>query len=73
MYHAQDRIIDAPKSEKTGKRGGMHNSLTRIMVKPTHLIGGYAQLSVRVQLPRPTGNQRDEVTIIRRRSQEVQY
>ncbi len=40
MHHAQDRLIDVPRVESTGKRGGIHNSLTRIMVKPSHLIGG---------------------------------
>ena len=25
-------------------RGGIHNSVTRIVIKPTHMIGGYAQL-----------------------------
>ena len=37
------------------------------MVKPTHLIGGYAQLSFAFNYLGPTGNQRDEVTVIRRR------
>ena len=60
-------------TEKTGKRGGIHNSLTRILVKPSHIIGGYAQLSFAFNYLGPTGNQRDEVTVIRRRSQEVQY
>jgi nitrate reductase alpha subunit len=73
MYHAQERVIDVPKSEKTGRRGGIHNSLTRLLVKPTHLIGGYAQLSFGFNYLGPTGNQRDEVTVIRRRSQEVTY
>jgi nitrate reductase alpha subunit len=73
MPHAQDRLIDVPRVERTGKRGGIHNSLTRIMVKPTHLIGGYAQLSFAFNYLGPTGNQRDEITTIRRRSQEVQY
>ena len=73
MYHAQDRLIDVPLAEKTGRRGGIHNSLTRILVKPTHLVGGYAQLSFAFNYLGPTGNQRDEVTMIRRRSQEVQY
>ena len=45
MHHAQDRLIDVPIAETSGKRGGIHNSLTRILVKPSHLIGGYAQLS----------------------------
>jgi nitrate reductase / nitrite oxidoreductase, alpha subunit len=73
MYHAQDRLIDVPLTERNGRRGGIHNSLTRILVKPTHLVGGYAQLSFAFNYLGPTGNQRDEVTMIRRRSQEVQY
>ena len=73
MYHAQDRLIDVPLAETTGKRGGIHNSLTRILVKPSHLIGGYAQLSFAFNYLGPTGNQRDEVTVIRKRSQDVTY
>jgi nitrate reductase / nitrite oxidoreductase, alpha subunit len=73
VYHAQERVVNVPKSETTGRRGGIHNSLTRILVKPTHLIGGYAQLSFAFNYLGPTGNQRDEVTVIRRRSQEVTY
>ena len=73
MYHAQDRAVDVPRTEKTGKRGGIHNALTRIMIKPTHLIGGYAQQSFALNYHGPTGNQRDEVTTIRRRSQNVEY
>jgi nitrate reductase alpha subunit len=73
MHHAQDRLIDVPISETSKKRGGIHNSLTRLLIKPTHLVGGYAQLSFAFNYLGPTGNQRDEVTIIRRRSQEVQY
>jgi nitrate reductase alpha subunit len=73
MYHAKDRTVGVPRVEATGKRGGIHNSLTRLLLKPTHLIGGYAQLSYGFNYYGPTGNQRDEVTTIRRRSQEVQY
>jgi nitrate reductase alpha subunit len=73
MYHAKDRTVDVPRVERTGKRGGIHNSLTRLLLKPTHLIGGYAQLSYGFNYYGPTGNQRDEVTVIRRRSQEVEY
>ncbi len=73
MYHAQDRLIDVPLAETSGKRGGIHNSLTRLLVKPSHLIGGYAQLTFAFNYLGPTGNQRDEVTRIRRRSQEVTY
>jgi nitrate reductase / nitrite oxidoreductase, alpha subunit len=73
MHHAQDRLIDVPIAETSKKRGGVHNSLTRLLIKPTHLVGGYAQLSFAFNYLGPTGNQRDEVTVIRRRSQEVQY
>ena len=59
VHHAQERTIDVPKSEATGRRGGIHNSVTRLLVKPTHLIGGYAQLSYTFNYLGPTGNQRD--------------
>ncbi|EMY33434.1 nitrate reductase Z subunit alpha [Arthrobacter crystallopoietes BAB-32] len=73
VHHAQERTIDVPKSEATGRRGGIHNSATRLLVKPTHLIGGYAQLAYAFNYLGPTGNQRDMVTTIRKRSQEVRY
>ena len=73
MYHAQERVIDVPIAETSGKRGGIHNSLTRLLIKPSHLIGGYAQLCFAFNYLGPTGNQRDEVTMIRRRGQEVRY
>ena len=73
VHHAQERTIDVPKSEATGRRGGIHNSVTRLLVKPTHLIGGYAQLSYAFNYLGPTGNQRDMVATIRRRSQDVKY
>ena len=73
MHHAQDRLIDVPIAETSGQRGGIHNSLTRLLIKPSHLIGGYAQLCFAFNYLGPTGNQRDEVTMIRRRSQEVEY
>lgn len=73
VHHAQERIIDTPKSEATGRRGGIHNSVTRILVKPTHMIGGYAQLSWAFNYLGPTGNQRDIVSVVRKRSQEVAY
>ncbi len=73
MYHAKDRTINVPIAETSGMRGGTGNSLTRIIMKPTHLIGGYGQLSFAFNYLGPTGNQRDEVTVIRRRNQEVEY
>ncbi|QRZ62061.1 nitrate reductase subunit alpha [Rothia sp. ZJ932] len=73
VHHAQERLVDTPKSEATGKRGGIHNSVTRILVKPTHLIGGYAHQAYAFNYLGPTGNQRDIVSVIRRRKQEVTY
>ena len=71
---AQDRLVDVPLTETNNRRGGIHNSLTRIMIKPTHIIGGYAQFAYFFNYIGPTGNNRDEVTMIRRRTnQEVQY
>ncbi|HMM48128.1 MAG TPA: nitrate reductase subunit alpha [Miltoncostaeaceae bacterium] len=73
MYHSQDRHVNVPLSEVSGTRGGTHNSLTKIAIKPTHMIGGYAQLSWGFNYYGPTGSQRDEVTVIRKRQSEVTY
>ena len=73
MHHAQDRTVNVPKTQTTKKRGGIHNSLTRVILKPSHLIGGYAQLSFAFNYLGPTGNQRDEVTVIRKRTDEVTF
>ncbi|MEU5832664.1 nitrate reductase subunit alpha [Streptomyces diacarni] len=73
MYHVQERLVNVPKSQSTGRRGGVHNALTRLLIKPTHLIGGYAQLSFAPNYYGPTGNQRDAVTVIRRRTEPVEY
>ena len=73
MHHGQERTVNVPVTERDGKRGGVTNSLTRIMIKPSHLIGGYAQLSYAFNYYGPTGNQRDEVTMIRKRTAPVEY
>ena len=73
MYHAKDRHVNVPLTEMYGNRGGMDNSLTRIIWKPTHLIGGYAQLSYAFNYYGPTGSQRDELTVIRKRLKEVEF
>jgi nitrate reductase alpha subunit len=66
MYHAQERMINTPGSKLSGQRGGTHNSVTRIMVKPTHMIGGYAQLSYGFNYYGPIGSQRDEMIVVRK-------
>lgn len=73
MYHAQERLVNVPLTETNGRRGGIHNSMTRILVKPAHYIGGYAQLSFAFNYLGPTGSQRDEVTMIRKRKAPVEY
>ncbi len=66
MYHAQERLINTPGAPMSGKRGGTHNSVSRISVKPTHMIGGYAQLSYGFNYYGPVGSQRDEIIVIRK-------
>jgi nitrate reductase alpha subunit len=69
MYHSQEKIINTPGSEITGARGGIHNSVTRIVLKPTHMIGGYAQLSYGFNYYGTIGTNRDEFVVVRKMSQ----
>uniref|UniRef100_UPI00286A9100 molybdopterin dinucleotide binding domain-containing protein n=1 Tax=Roseateles sp. TaxID=1971397 RepID=UPI00286A9100 len=66
MYHSQEKIINTPGSEITGMRGGIHNSVTRIVTKPTHMIGGYAQLSYGFNYYGTIGTNRDEFVLVRK-------
>ena len=66
MYHAQEKIVNVPGSQVTGQRGGIHNSVTRAVVKPTHMIGGYAQQSYGFNYYGTVGSNRDEFVIVRK-------
>ncbi|MGB3427791.1 MAG: nitrate reductase subunit alpha [Burkholderiaceae bacterium] len=66
MYHAQEKIVNTPGSEMTGTRGGIHNSVTRIVLKPTHMIGGYAQQSYGFNYYGTIGTNRDEFVVVRK-------
>ena len=66
MYHAQEKIVNVPGSEITGQRGGIHNSVTRAVLKPTHMIGGYAQQSYGFNYYGTVGANRDEFVIVRK-------
>ncbi len=66
MYHAQEKIVNVPGSEQTGHRGGIHNSVTRTVLKPTHMIGGYAQQSYGFNYYGTVGSNRDEFVLIRK-------
>jgi nitrate reductase alpha subunit len=72
MYHSQDRHVNVPMTELSGTRGGTDNSVTRISIKPTLLVGGYAQLSYGFNYYGPTGPQRDELAVVRK-LEEVEY
>ncbi|MFA7605959.1 MAG: nitrate reductase subunit alpha [Rhodocyclaceae bacterium] len=66
MYHAQEKIVNTPGAEITGVRGGIHNSVTRIVLKPTHMIGGYAQFSYGFNYYGTIGTNRDEFVVVRK-------
>ncbi len=66
MYHAQEKIVNTPGSELTGNRGGIHNSVTRTVLKPTHMIGGYAQQSYGFNYYGTVGSNRDEFIVVRK-------
>ncbi|WP_264289973.1 nitrate reductase subunit alpha [Duffyella gerundensis] len=69
MYHAQERLMNIPGSEVTGMRGGIHNSVTRVCPKPTHMIGGYAQLAYGFNYYGTVGSNRDEFILVRKMKQ----
>ena len=46
--------------------GGTHNTPTRIHMKPTHMIGGYGQLSYGFNYYGSTENQRDIYIVARK-------
>lgn len=66
MYHAQEKIVNVPGCPTTQKRGGILNSVTRVTVKPNHMIGGYAQFSYGFNYYGygTVGSQRDEVVLL---------
>lgn len=66
MYHAQERILNIPGAETTGTRGGHHNSVTRVVTKPTHMIGGYAQQAYGFNYYGTVGCNRDEFVVVRK-------
>ena len=68
MYHAQEKILNVPLSEVTGFRGGIHNSVTRVSLKPTHMIGGYAQQAYGFNYYGTVGSNRDEFIVVRKLS-----
>ncbi len=69
IYHSPERTISMPKSQLRGKRrGGGHNSVTRIKLNPVLLAGGYAQFSYGFNYWGPVGVNRDTYVIIKKLS-----
>ncbi len=66
MYHNQERTVNMPVNQINGNRGGVHNSVERLNLKPTHMIGGYAQLSYGFNYYGTIGSNRDEFVVIRK-------
>ncbi|QOI54571.1 nitrate reductase subunit alpha [Rouxiella badensis] len=66
MYHAQERLVNIPGSEITQQRGGIHNSVTRVTPKPTHMIGGYAHQSYGFNYYGTVGSNRDDFVVVRK-------
>ncbi|GAB3411411.1 nitrate reductase subunit alpha [Massilia agilis] len=66
MYHAQEKIVNVPGAETSKMRGGIHNSVTRAVIKPTHMIGGYAQLAWGFNYYGTVGSNRDEFVVVRK-------
>jgi nitrate reductase alpha subunit len=67
FYHAPERTISLPKSpERNNRRGGGTNSITRIRLKPSLMVGAYAQLSFAFNAWGPPAGDRDTYTIVRK-------
>jgi nitrate reductase alpha subunit len=60
LYHSPERTVGVPRSPSRGdRRAGGHNSLTRVRLKPTLMMGGYGQFTFALNYWGPTGNNRD--------------
>ena len=64
LCSCQDKHIETPGSEITDTRGGSHNAPE--FIKPTQLVGGYAQISYHFNYYGPIGNQRDVYVAVRK-------
>jgi nitrate reductase alpha subunit len=67
IYHATERTVGNPRStERGGRRGGGHNSLTRARLKPLFMIGGYAQFTWAFNYWGPPGVNRDTYVVLKK-------
>src|SRR5690625_145749 len=67
VYHSPERTISVPKSQERGnRRGGGHNSLTRVKLNPVFLAGGYGQFTYDFNYWGPVGPNRDTFVIVKK-------
>ena len=72
VYHVPERTVGIPKSQLRGnKRGGGHNSFTRIHLKPNFLSGGYGQFSYHFNYWGPIAPQRDTHVFVKKMTKVV--
>ena len=67
QYHSPERTLSVPRSPLRGdRRGGGHNSLTRVRLKPNLMVGGYGQFTYHFNYWGPTGVNRDTHVLVRK-------
>jgi nitrate reductase alpha subunit len=67
VYHAPERTYQMGRSPSRGnKKGGIHNSLTRLHLKPNLLMGGYGQFTYHFNYWGPVGVNRDGHVIVKK-------
>jgi len=72
LYHAPERTIGIPKSPQRGmRRAGVHNSLTRVRLKPLFMLGGYAQFTYAFNYWGPQGVNRDTFVVVKKLNKPV--
>jgi nitrate reductase alpha subunit len=74
QYHAPERTVATPRTpSRGGRRAGVHNSLMRIRLKPTLMLGAYGQISYGFNYWGPTGTNRDAYALVRRLERAPEY
>ncbi len=74
MYHAQEKNVNVPGSPTTKKRGGILNAVTRVVIKPTNMVGGYVQLAYSFNYHGTVGCNRDtEVLVHKIEDQDIDW
>ncbi|MBT3210068.1 MAG: nitrate reductase subunit alpha [Bacteroidetes bacterium] len=72
VYHSPERTYQLAKSQVRGnRRGGGHNSLTRVHLKPNLLLGGYGQFTYHFNYWGPVGVNRDTHVVVQKMEKVV--